>query len=74
MVIIRDFRPFSLSLAAVLLLTRCKDTEFSEYNNMKQEKNTEISERLSEIIENEGLTANSFAAKLVTPQNANKNK
>ena len=31
---------------------------------MKQEKNTEISARLAEIIENAGLTANSFAAKL----------
>jgi len=68
MVIIRDFRPFSLPLAAVLLLTRCKDTEFSETNNMKQGKNTEISARLAEMLENAGLTANSFAAKLEYPR------
>ena len=68
MLIIRDFRPFSLSLAAVLLLTRCKDTEFSETNNMKQGKNTEISARLAEMLENAGLTANSFAAKLEYPR------
>lgn len=31
---------------------------------MKQEKNTEISARVAEIIKNEGLTANTFATKL----------
>lgn len=35
---------------------------------MKQEKNTEIPARLAEIIENAGLTANSFAAKLDYPR------
>lgn len=45
-----------------------KIQNFSEMNNMKQGKNTEISARLAEMLENAGLTANSFAAKLEYPR------
>ena len=51
-------------MARVPFGTRCKSTEYSDMNKEKQQKNTEISERVTEVLQNEGLTPNNFALKL----------